>query len=167
MIEREPDEDWDFYPTTIHDHPASIAVDLGLEGHAPMTARPWLLWLKLAMSRPRVDGLATPEEAEALAALEEALGRGLRTAIGARQAGRLTTRGGRELFYYAESTVELEGTLAELGAAHPAYAIAHVVRRDDAWALYRELLVPDDDERRWMASRRADEAGRAPEGSSS
>jgi len=158
VIEHEPDEAWDFYLTTIHDHPASIAVDLGLEAHAPMIERPWLSWLKIPMSAPRIDGLATPEEAPALAALEEALAEGLRSAIGARQAGRLTTRGRRELFFYAESTVELEGALADVGRAHAAYAIEHVTRRDETWALYRELLVPGDEERRWMAERNAADA---------
>lgn len=54
--------DWDFYSCRVDDKPASIFVDLGIGGDAPLSGQPYMTFVRLFMRAPRPDGLSSQAE---------------------------------------------------------------------------------------------------------
>jgi hypothetical protein len=64
-------DDWDFFSLRVDDQAASIFVDLGIRNLAPIRTHPLMGYLRVAMRRPREDGLSSQEEFDDLIALED------------------------------------------------------------------------------------------------
>jgi len=138
---------WDVYFTWLDEDPASIVYKLGLSRLAPLRERPVRLRILLDLNQARDDGLPESAELDVLRELEDVLEPRLREEADALYVGRITTRGLRDLVYYAKS----EEGLAELAeaalAAHPDYTGCVQVERDPRWSFFRELLEPSPFER--------------------
>lgn len=145
---------WDFYFCTIEERPASIALDLGAAEAGPDPTRPFLLCVRLAMLRPRPDGLSSSEEAPELNALEKRLDEALTAACGAEQVGRLTWNGVRELFYYGRSDEEIERALRVATEGSPDREVQWRHEHDPEWTFYRDFLYPSPGQMQWILDRR-------------
>lgn len=140
-------DQWDVYFTWLGEDAASIVYKLGLSRLAPLRDRPVRLRILLELAHPREDGLPESEELERLRELEDALEPILREEADALYVGRVTTRGLRDLIYYAKSEEGLAERAEAALAAHPEYEGQVEVERDPRWALFREVLEPSPFER--------------------
>jgi hypothetical protein len=134
-------ERWDFYLTNINHKPASIFGNFGLAGEVPREAAPWLLQVYVQMKSPRADGLSSPEEADDLWMLEDALVPAVTQHLRAELVGRVTTDGRRDFFFYAPDheglDVAVSQALVPLG-----YQAESDARRDPGWSFYFDVLYP-------------------------
>ena len=135
-------EEWDFYLTTVDDHPASIFVDLGQAETAPEVQRPCLLRVSVKMQVAREDGLSDDEETETLYAIEDELFAGISRGLRARYVGRITSQGNRDYFYYGQSAEGFAAAVARAFAGFPVYEFACADAPDPEWDIYFDLLHP-------------------------
>src|SRR5215467_7921533 len=91
---------WGSYFCNAHGKLASIALNLSLQSKVPVKGKPWLLWVWLYLQSPRADGLSSRAEFDSLSAMEDSLAERIGTACTALQAGRITTDGHREFYFY-------------------------------------------------------------------
>jgi hypothetical protein len=98
------EEDWDFYFSNVDDVIASFYVDLGLAKVAPLNDKPNLVWISVNMNNPREDGLSSSEEFDTLTAIEDRLEEFILSKHNSTYAGRLTTDGRRDLYFYMGDT---------------------------------------------------------------
>jgi uncharacterized protein (TIGR01619 family) len=136
------DHDWDFFMLRVDDQPASIFVDLALAQVAPVTDRPMMAYVSVTMRASRPDGLSSNEEYDALVAVETALETQLTGEIGAIYAGRCTTAGHRDFYFYIADPDAFAAAVvhAMVDHAHYQYATGH--RGDPAWSAYFNFLYP-------------------------
>jgi hypothetical protein len=137
--------------------PVAIAVDLSLDGRAPLGDRPRLVRVRCALKVPRTDGLPAANEAEALARVEDLLTAALAPA-GAVYAGRVTAAGRREHLFYLPEGAAVAPALEALGPQLADYALEPAEEEDAGWQAYREELFPTPRTHRWLLDRRAVEA---------
>jgi hypothetical protein len=147
-------EQWEFYFCAIEGRPASISLDLSLAERAPLADLPHLLCVRVQLNAPRPDGLSDGAEAPALYALEDALGRTAAELLGARQVGRITTSGHRELVYYARSLDRLQEALDRGLSEFSAYRISFHTAEEPEWTMFRQVLMPGEAEWHWIMDRR-------------
>lgn len=144
-------DEWDFYFFEQNDRPASIFVDLGISGDAPISGYPISACLCLDMRSPRHDGLSSNAEYDTLIEIEDALGNPpLRAML---YVGRLTAGGRRDLYFYTSDPTSLEAALRERMAAFPGYAWRFSHRPDPEWRVYVEFLHPDEEQRHSISNR--------------
>ena len=133
-------DNWDFYITRINDTPASVFVDLGLAAEAPKEDYRVRLMVRLILKEPAHNGMTTRDEADALWLLEDALVPAV-SDWGAIFAGRVTTEGRRDFFFYAPSPdgfdVIVSAALLPVG-----YEFDTHDTEDPGWQFYFEILYP-------------------------
>lgn len=151
-------ENWDVYRCRVDDHPASLYVDLGIAERAPLSKRPCLLRVMYRLRFPNSDGLINSSEAETLFEIEEALFAAVARQLRSRYVGRLTTRGGREHFYYAVSAAEFEAAVGPVQEQFPHYYFEQTAQSDPDWEVYFDLLYPTDLDLQTINTRRQVEA---------
>jgi len=98
MLKRTMTENWKPYLCKVNEKLASIFVNLGLRGEAPILSKPWLLWAWVYFQNPRADGLSDSKEAPVLYKIEDALNLSVSRACQAIPCGRITTAARREFF---------------------------------------------------------------------
>jgi uncharacterized protein (TIGR01619 family) len=135
-------EDWEFYLSSVDDHPASIFVDLGQAETAPEAQRPCLLRVSVKMQVAREDGLSDDEETDTLYAIEDELFAGIGHGLKARYVGRITAQGKRDHFYYGQSAEGFSAAVARALAGFPQYEYATGDAPDPEWDIYFDLLHP-------------------------
>lgn len=153
-------DNWNFYFRTVDDLPASIYVDLGIAGDLPSKTYPNMGYLRLAMKRPRPDGLASEREIELLHSLELALikaveGRDWSIFDDRKQTifvGRNTCGGWRDFYFYTNSSVFEDDLRAAMGK-WPHYQFETGVQPDPSWSVYRDFLYPEPEDFHRMANR--------------
>jgi hypothetical protein len=146
-------ERWDFYFCTVDDQPASVFVNLALEGDAPLADLSYVGSARIRMKNPRPDGLSSADEAATLNHIENTLNAEARR----RDAtiafvGRNTSGGNRDLFFYMSSPdwwVSLIAATAKLSA----YEIEADVWEDRLWETYLEFLLPNVEQRETIQNR--------------
>jgi len=146
-------DDWDFYFVRVDGAPASIQVDLGLEPSVPLAALPHLAHVRVPMLAPRPDGLSSSEEFDALIALEDALTASVvddRTVY----VGRCTGNGTRDFYFYAADLAHWPQRVAAALASFAVYRPEAGGRADPTWSVYREFLMPGDEDRQRIENRR-------------
>ncbi len=145
---------WDFYQCRLNGKPASVYLDMGLHGAGPDPRRGQLVVVRLHLRFPDpANGMSTDAEYDALVAIEDTLIESLRAALGAVYAGRVTTDGRREFFFYAASASALE-----TAARVPGYRCEAWVQADPRWQHYFTVLYPRGAARRWIADKAQVEA---------
>jgi hypothetical protein len=150
---------WDFYQCTVNAKPASIYLDLGLHGAAPDPKRPLLLivWLDLRDPDPE-HRMATDAEFDTLAAIEDRLADNFKSGYGCVYAGRITTDGRREFYFYTASVNQLEALALAALAPFPGYTVKAWSQPDPAWEQYLGVLYPRGSALRWMKDKGVVEA---------
>lgn len=136
------DHDWDFFMLLVDDQPASIFVDLALVQVAPVTDQPMMAYVGATMRASRPDGLSSNEEYDALVAVETALEAQLTGEIGATYAGRCTTAGNRDSYFYVADPGAFTHAAESAMAGFPEYLYATGHRDDPDWTAYRDFLYP-------------------------
>jgi hypothetical protein len=136
--------DFDFYPTLVDGRRASIVVDLDAPAEAPLAGHGALVTVRVAMLRPREDGLRDASELEPLGRLEDALVPAIERALDAVSVGRLMTNGVLVFYLYAPDGTDDTAAALALGAVDPGeYALRFAVAPDPEWRVLRDLLAPD------------------------
>lgn len=136
--------DFDFYPTLVDGRRASIVVDLDATAEAPLAGHGALVTVRVAMLRPREDGLRDGSELEPLGRLEDALVPAIERALDAVSVGRLMTNGVLVFYLYAPDGTDDTAAALALGAVDPGeYALRFAVAPDPEWRVLRDLLAPD------------------------
>ncbi len=135
-------DDWDLYLLRVDDQPALIFVNLSLSKVAPVEGMPLMSYVSVKMRAPRPDGLSSDKEFDALIALGDGLEARVRADAAATYAGRCTTAGDRDFYFYVADPVAFshaaERAMADFAEYH--YATGH--RDDPDWAAYRDFLYP-------------------------
>ena len=150
---------WDFYQCTVNGKPASIYLDLHLQGAAPDLTRPLLLivWLDLRFPDPE-HRMAGDAEFDALGAIEDRLADSFKAAYGCTYAGRITTDGRREFYFYSASGHQMEALALAALAPFPGYTVKAWSQADAAWQQYLGVLYPRGASLRWMKDKGVVEA---------
>jgi uncharacterized protein (TIGR01619 family) len=146
-------EDWDFYFLNVDDKPASIYLNLGLAHAAPVTGQDHMAYVRIFMRQPRPDGLSSQEEYEALTKVEDELTERLEQR-GDTYAGRNTSDGNRDLYFYTGDLNGFEESVSIAMADHHQYRFEVGGRPDPEWDVYRTFLYPSPDDLQRILNRR-------------
>jgi uncharacterized protein (TIGR01619 family) len=133
---------WGNYFTTINGALASVALDRSLRPKAPMASRPHLLWVKIQLRAPKPNGLSDRSESQALSGIEDQLSSQLKAACRAIEAGRVTTAGHRELYYYGADDAGFQGAVSAVMKQFGAYRLDMGSKTDPGWRQYLDVLFP-------------------------
>ena len=135
-------EEWDFYMSNVNDIIGSFFIDLGLRKIAPVAENPNMVRITIFMQNPREDGLSSNEESELLYAIEDNLVDSIISQHNAVFAGRLTTNGMRQLYFYFGNTTDYEKTIAQSMSKYPTYEFKFGTKEDAEWEVYLDFLYP-------------------------
>ena len=138
-------ENWKSYFCNVNSKLASIALNLALNEEAPIESKPWLLWVWVYLQRPRPDGLSDQSEFETISAIEDALLEGLASTCQAVEAGRITTDGHREFYFYGASASGFEKAIRGVMGKFKAYKFDLGKQHEPDWNQYRNVLYPSDE----------------------
>jgi len=143
---------WGNYFTTINGALASVALDRSLRPKAPMANRPHLLWVKVQLRSPNPNGLSDRSELQALAGIEDQLTAQLKAACRATQAGRITTAGRRELYFYGTDDAGFQGAVSSVMQQFSAYKFDMGSKADPDWRQYLDVLFPTGEDFQRMSN---------------
>jgi uncharacterized protein (TIGR01619 family) len=138
-------QSWKSYFCNVNDKLASIALDLCLTDEAPIASKPWLLWVWVYLQRPRPDGLSDQSEFDTISAVEDALLKCLVSTCQAVEAGRITTDGRREFYFYGASANGFEKAIRAVMGNFSAYKFDLGKQHEPDWNQYRNVLYPSDE----------------------
>jgi hypothetical protein len=147
-------QDWDFYSLLVDGEPASIYLDLGLARTAPARDRPHMSYVRVRMQQPRPDGLSSSEEMEALSNLEDALLDSVAQEGVNIYAGRNTSGGNRDFYFYTADPVAFAEQVEGLMRCFPDYRFETGARPDPEWEVYFDFLYPSADDLQRILNRR-------------
>lgn len=147
-------ENWDFYFTNVDDKPGSIYLDLGLEKAAPIKSKPNLLWVSVQMNDPREDGMSSSEESEKLYIIEDDLIDTIHKSLDTIYAGRLTSDGYRDFYFYIKDTGTYEKVINKVMSNHTDYKFSCGVKPDAEWSTYFDFLYPEPAQMQMIQNRR-------------
>lgn len=139
-------DDWDFYPLLVDSEPASIYVDLGLARDAPIKAQPFMAYVRVTMRQPRPDGLSSNEEFDDLVGVEDSLSELFAGGDNTTYAGRNTSGGNRDFYFYTTNLVAFGKSVDTAMARHSTYQFEIGDRPDPEWGVYFDFLYPSPDD---------------------
>ncbi len=149
---------WDFYQCLVNDKPASIYLNLGLAKEAPLDDYPELFYLRIPMCQPREDGLSSQAEFETLNQIEDKVVEALTADNKMIYAGRLTSDGCRDLFFYSNND-DIDEEALELSLSDfSEYAWEGGINSDPDWETYFQLLMPSETQLESIKNRRVCDA---------
>lgn len=150
---------WDFFQCSVNGKPASIYLDLHLRESAPDATRPLLLivWLDLRFPDPD-HRMATDAEFDALGGIEDRLVENFESAYRCVYAGRITTDGRREFYFYSATGNQIESLALSALAPYPGYTVKAWSQPDAQWQQYLAVLYPSGSSLRWMKDKGVVEA---------
>ena len=130
-------ENWKSYFCNVNSKLASIALNLSLNEDIPIESKPWLLWVWVYLQRPRPDGLSDQSEFETISAIEDQLAKRLASICEAVEAGRITTDGRREFYFYVpKSPLDASVITEALSSSFPEYRFDWGTKHDPEWSQY-------------------------------
>jgi hypothetical protein len=130
------------YLCNVNDVLASVMVDLALIDVAPIRSKPCLLWIWVYMQMPRADGLSDSNEAPRLYEIEDSLVLNFCSDERALLAGRITTDGRREFYFYGGTEEGFEEAVKKALAAFGEYTFTFGTQEDPQWNQYLNVLYP-------------------------
>lgn len=154
QINAEYQGEWEFYLTNLDGKPGSIYVDLGLRKVAPLTDKPYLVWVSLKLTNPREDGLPSNDESKILWEVEDALTENIKSKHNAVDAGSMTSDGDRYYYFFLADTTLYEKTVSEAMVAFPTYEFDYGVKEDKDWSAYFDFLYPLPEQYQSILNRR-------------
>jgi regulator of RNase E activity RraB len=147
-------KEWDFYPLQIEGLPASIFLDTGIAGSAPLKSHPVMGHLRVRMRQPREDGLSSQAEAQELFALEDAVTAAIAQDSATLFVGRCTGGGTRDFIFYTGDGAVFETSASTAMGAFPGYQFSTGARPDPAWRVYFDFLYPSPEAWEGIKNRR-------------
>lgn len=144
---------WNFYALRVDDQPASIYLDLSLADEVATDEYPVMARLRVEMREPRDDGLSSQQEFDALVALEDRVVPLLVPDGHGAYAGRNTTSGCRDFYFYVAQGDAWDAQVERAMRAAPEYRYQSGCRSDPAWSTYHGFLYPDPRTRESMQNR--------------
>lgn len=139
-------QEWGSYFCNVNDKLASVALDLSLDREAPMPGKPWLLWVWVYLRFPKPNGLSDNAEFEVICAIEDALTKHLADACRAIEAGRITTEGRREFYFYGARNDVFQAAVTEALQQFGQHKFNLGSEQDREWNQYRNVLYPSDED---------------------
>jgi uncharacterized protein (TIGR01619 family) len=147
-------EDWDFYFSNVDDKPGSFYLDIGLIQIAPLDKMPNFFYVSLKMNDPREDGLSSNREYEKLIEIEDALVKSLKDKHDIVYAGRLTSNGTRDFYFYTSDTLLIEKTISESLVQFPNYEYDFEIKDNKDWSYYLNFIYPNPRQLQKISNRR-------------
>lgn len=147
-------DDWDFYPLLVDSEPASIYVDLGLAGEAPIESQPHMGYVRIFMRRARPDGLSSNEEFDDLIGVEDSLAEILSRCENTTYVGRNTSSGNRDFYFYTADAAAFEESARAVMVGYSHYQFEAGSRPDPDWDAYFGFLYPSPDDLQRVLNRR-------------
>jgi len=149
---------FDVYESRIEDRRIIFVLDMTAAEYAPLESHPVRLQVRVAMRSPREDGLRSPDESDALHALEDTIVSRLEGGADAIYVGRFVTGGYTTFVFYAPQDEQLfdereDKPLSIIGDVSP-YRAHWASREDPDWEFYAEFLYPDAYSCQTMMNRR-------------
>lgn len=138
--------DWDIYTCHIEDKPAIIGLDLGLRRFAPLSKKPYSLFISVYLKEPRADGFPNGEEFSMLGVIEDWLVQEMETSLKAHFVGRTMSDGVRDFYFYTSDIQDYDQHIANAMERFPDYKYECGVKEDKTWELYFDYLFPDTQE---------------------
>ena len=137
------EENWAFYLSTVDSSKASILLDLGLKNILPIDGSNYLAFVTLDLLQSGENGLGTKEEFEKLQDIESSLELSLTASNKSIYAGRITTNGQREFYYYTADTINFENICLNVVEDFKNYSFRIGFRSDSDWEIYQNVLYPN------------------------
>ncbi len=137
--------DWQSFLCKVNGSLASVFVDLDLSKNAPLLGKTKLVWLWICLNSPRVDGLSSNEEFDALCNFEDDLTASVNLHQSLQYAGRITTNGRREFYFYAQDDFDFESIVDDVLQRHEEYSFQLGEKVDPSWGHYFNTLFPGKD----------------------
>jgi len=134
--------EWDFYFSDVDDVLGSIYVDLGLHKIAPLKDKPDMVWVSVKMKNPRNDGLSSSEEYDILISIEDLLVNVMIERNNAIFAGRLTSNGNRDFYFYIGDVSLYDKAISAAMVTFPNYEYDFGIIDDPEWSNYFDFLYP-------------------------
>jgi uncharacterized protein (TIGR01619 family) len=148
-------DNWDCYFCTVDDRPASISVDLGLAGNAPVAPLFHVACVRVPMRNPREDGLSSADEARVLWQIEDALQtQGHSDDLLGLFVGRTTSAGSRDLYFYVSSPDVWISRAKQIAPRFSTYNLKIETWEDRSWKTYFDFLMPNEEQRQRIENRR-------------
>jgi hypothetical protein len=139
--------EWDFYPATIDDRPASVSIDMYWVRAGPMVGADTHYIARVAMLDLGPHGMGTGVESEVMYAFEEELEK--RLAVHEIVfVGRIRTHGVWQMSFYGPASAR-----ADFVVVAPERVATVEVVYDPAWHFYEQTLSPSLERRQWMLDR--------------
>ena len=143
---------WGHYFTNVNGALASVALDRRLRPKVPIESRPHLLWVKVQLRSPKPNGLSDRGELEALATIEDDLRSGLKAACRAVEAGRITTAGRQELYFYGADDKGFQDAVSAVMQKFNPYRFDMGSKADPEWRQYLDALYPTGEDFQRMSN---------------
>jgi regulator of RNase E activity RraB len=137
---------WASYFANVNSKLASLALDLDLRGQAPIKDKTQLLWVWVYLRSPRPDGLSDNSEFDTLAAIEDGLAQALGSACNAVQAGRITSDGHREFYFYGADSIKFDASVSLVMKDFLQYKYSSGNQDDSQWKQYLNVLYPSEED---------------------
>lgn len=135
---------WISYFSNVDDKLSSIATDLNLITVAPIEGQENVVYLSIKMLNPREDGLSSNEEADKLWDIEDKIIAAFdKNKLNYTFAGRLTSNGFRDLYFFGEDTILMEKQVSSTMTAYPSYEFDFGHKPDKEWSGYFDFLYPN------------------------
>ena len=134
---------WSSYFANVNEELSSIFLDLGLHENAPIEKYPNLSWYWIKMEASKENGLSSQSEYDSLIKHEDALLAFLLD-LPVVYAGRITTQGRREFYFYVGDGFDFEKAIQESFASSEIYQYQTGQKSDPTWAHYLNLLYPGE-----------------------
>lgn len=144
-----PQDEWDFYPCRVDDHPASILINLRYLQEDPQESNGYVHHAFLVMKEGGPHGMGTQAEMERLSPIEDAVFDRAERA-GAQPVGRLRSQGVWQLSAYGPADLPWADWISELaGTSVEAQSV-----EDPEFEYLNEFLLPDGERMQWIMDRR-------------
>lgn len=150
--------EWDFYLLRVDNKPASIYLDLALARTAPVSTEPNMAYVRVRMRRPRPDGLSSHDEFQTLSDLEDVLIDGVARKDTTTYAGRNTSGGNRDFYFYTADPTAFAESVKRAMARMPEYQFEVGGRLDPSWKVYFDFLYPSADDLERILNRRVNDS---------
>lgn len=146
--------EWDFYFSNVDDIIGSFYLNLTLVRSAPQYDKPNLIWVSVNMQNPREDGLSSSEEFPILMEIEDGLVDFVTRDYNSLYAGRLTTNGSRDFYFYSGDKIFHEKAISEAMVAFPSYSFEYGIKEDREWEHYLGFMYPEERQYQSILNRR-------------
>ena len=137
---------WTTYSSNVDDKPGDFYVDLGLSLIDPTGRAPHCFYVSVMIQDPQENGLPSENENEILLAMEKNLIYHLKKKHDVLYAGRMTADGIMDFYFYTDDPSFIDSSVSTSMVHYPHYKYDFDIGLDKNWALYFNLLCPDEKE---------------------